>query len=389
MIIQRDLFSTILPLLDSPETIVITGMRRVGKTTLLKSIFDHISSENKIYLDLENPRNQIYFQEKDYDVIKKNLELMGLKSKEPCYVFLDEIQWVKQLPSAVKYLMDTYKIKFILTGSSSFYLKNQFSESLAGRKFIFELYPLNFSEFLRIKQAPPLQNISHESPTLSMFTTYQTYVDEYLKYGGFPGVVLKPTENEKKAALEDIFTSYYQLEVLQLSDFKKSNKIRDLLFLLMERTGSRLDIQKLANVLGLSRPTLNEYIYFLEGTYFIKVIKPYSTNRDVEIRKAGKLYVCDPGLVRQFSQVDEGSLFENAIFWNLHQKGNVQYYQRKNGTEIDFIVNNNFAYEVKIHATKEDLNKLQSLTQDINIKHFNLISRDYLPQQNVLYLFNL
>ncbi|KXK15557.1 MAG: hypothetical protein UZ14_CFX002000578 [Chloroflexi bacterium OLB14] len=157
----------------------------------------------------------------------------------------------------------------------------------------------------------------------------------------------------------------------------------------MERTGSRLDIQKLANVLGLSRPTLNEYIYFLEGTYFIKVIKPYSTNRDVEIRKAGKLYVCDPGLVRQFSQVDEGSLFENAIFWNLHQKGNVQYYQRKNGTEIDFIVNNNFAYEVKIHATKEDLNKLQSLTQDINIKHFNLISRDYLPQQNVLYLFNL
>src|SRR3972149_11652987 len=98
MIIEREIYSSIAPLLSSPEAIVITGMRRVGKTTLLKYIYEQISSSNKLYLDLENPRNQIYFQEVDYDAIKKNLELLGLQKEGRAYVFLDEIQWVKQLP---------------------------------------------------------------------------------------------------------------------------------------------------------------------------------------------------------------------------------------------------------------------------------------------------
>lgn len=388
MIIQRDIYSEIEPVLPSPEAIVITGMRRVGKTTLLKYIYDQIDSTNKLYLDLENPRNQTYFQEVDYDAIKKNLELLGLQKTGRAYVFLDEIQWVKQLPSIVKYLLDTYQIKFVLSGSSSFYLKNQFSESLAGRKYIFELYPLTFREFLRMKQAPVNEETSRQT-SLAFYNTYKTYVDEYLQYGGFPGVAMKTTESEKQAALDDIFTSYYQLEVIQLSDFRKSHKIRDLLFLLMGRVGSRLDVQKLANALGISRVTVNEYLAFLEGTYFIKTVSPHTTNKDVEIRKASKLYLCDTGLVRRFAQVDEGALFENAVYWNLCQKGNVQYYQRKNGVEIDFILNQQQAYEVKLHPEKEDMSRLQALGKDIGIEKMNIVSRNYAPIQDVVYLFNL
>lgn len=391
MIIQRDIYTEIAPVLSSPEAIVITGMRRVGKTTLLKFIYDQVESPNKIYLDLENPRNQTYFQEVDYDAVKNNLQLLGLQKEGRAAVFLDEIQWVKQLPSIVKYLMDTYQIKFILSGSSSFYLKDQFSESLAGRKYIFELHPLTFREFLRMKQAPiPSAGAAFEQASPAFYQTYKAYVDEYLQFGGFPGVVQKTTESEKKSALDDIFISYYQLEVLQLSDFRKSHKIRDLLFLLMARVGSRLDVKKLTNTLGISRETVNEYLAFLEGTYFIKVVRPYTTNRDVEIRKAGKIYVCDTGLVRQFAQVDEGALFENAVYWNLrHQKGAVQYYQRKNGVEIDFILNQRQAYEVKLHPVKEDMHKLQALGKDIGMEKTNIVGRDYAPMQEVLYLLNL
>jgi len=389
MIIQRDVYTEIAPVLSSPEAVVITGMRRVGKTTLLKFIYDQIESPNKIYLDMENPRNQTYFQEVDYDAIKNNLELLGLQKEGRAYVFLDEIQWIKQLPSIVKYLMDAYQIKFILSGSSSFYLKNQFSESLAGRKYIFELYPLTFREFLRMKQAPISEGLSNQT-SLAFYNTFKAYADEYLLYGGFPGVVQKATESEKKSALDDIFTSYYQLEVLQLSDFRKSHKIRDLLFLLMGRVGSRLDVKKLTSTLGISRETVNEYLAFLEGTYFIKVVRPYTTNKDVEIRKAGKLYVCDTGLVRQFAQVDEGALFENAVYWNLrHQKGAVQYYQRKNGAEIDFILDQQQAYEVKLHPEKGDMNKLNALGKDIGITKMNIVGRDYAPIQDVIYLYNL
>jgi predicted AAA+ superfamily ATPase len=388
VIIQRDIYAEIAPVLPSPEAIVITGMRRVGKTTLLKYIYDQIDSTNKIYLDLENPRNQTYFQEVDYDAIKKNLELLGLQKTGQAYVFLDEIQWIKQLPSIVKYLIDTYQIKFILSGSSSYYLKNQFSESLAGRKYIFELYPLTFREFLRMKQAPTIEESSDQT-SLAFYNTYKAYMDEYLQYGGFPGVAQKATESEKKSALDDIFTSYYQLEVLQLSDFRKSHKIRDLLFLLMERVGSRLDVKKLTSILGISRITVNEYLAFLEGTYFIKIVRPYTTNRDVEIRKAGKVYVCDTGLVRQFAQVDEGALFENTVYWNLCKKGTVQYYQRKNGVEIDFVLQQRQAFEVKLHPVKEDMNKLQALGKDIEIEKINIVGRDYVPMQDVLYLYNL
>ena len=74
MIIERDIYKSIAPVLQSPEAIVITGMRRVGKTTLLNYIYEQIPSQNKLYLDLENPRNQLYFQEVDYNAVKKNLE---------------------------------------------------------------------------------------------------------------------------------------------------------------------------------------------------------------------------------------------------------------------------------------------------------------------------
>ncbi len=117
----------------------LTGMRRTGKTTLLNHIFGSIESQNKIFLDLENPINRKYFEEENYERIKKSFEFMGIDFETRAYIFLDEIQFVKNLPSIAKYLIDHYRVKFILTGSASFYMKNLFTESLAGRKYIFEL----------------------------------------------------------------------------------------------------------------------------------------------------------------------------------------------------------------------------------------------------------
>lgn len=385
MLIERNLYASIEERLASPEALVVTGMRRVGKTTLLKTIYERIASPNKIFLDLENPRNQLYFEETDYDAIHANLQLLGLKQGERAYVFLDEIQRVKNLPSIIKYLLDTYGIKFILSGSSSYYLKNQFSESLAGRKYIFELYPLTFDEFLRFKGRPlPPAAVT----SLALYETYKASMEEYLQFGGFPGVVQKTSATEKQAALEDIFTSYYQLEVLQLSDFRKSHKIRDLLFLLLERTGAKLEVSKLSSLLGLARETVHDYLAFLEGTYFIHLVLPYTTSRDVEIRKAPKVYICDPGLARQFARVDEGALFENAVYCNLLPRGKVQYYQRKNGLEIDFIQRQQ-GYEVKLHPHADDIRKAQAVGKEIGLSSTQVVSRDYVFSPDVTYLFQL
>lgn len=125
---------------------------------------------------------------------------------------------------------------------------------------------------------------------------------------------MKTGEAEKRKSLEEVFSSFFQLEVIQLGDFKRNEVIRDLMLLLLQRVGSRMDIQKIAKEVGISQPTLIQYISFLENTYFIKTIKPLSKGRDSEIRKMPKVYCCDTGLANHFAGLDMGPLFENSVF---------------------------------------------------------------------------
>lgn len=391
MLIERYIFLKIKPYINSPEAIVITGMRRVGKTTLLRQIMEEIKSENKIFLDMENPATRKYFEEENYETILNNLRFLGMDTGKKGYVFLDEIQFLKNIPSVVKYLSDHYKIKFFLSGSSSFYLKNLFSESLAGRKYIFELFPLSFREFLRIKGAKiNIEAVKKEiSLSHAVFESINRYYDEYLLYGGFPAVAQIESVQEKKKALEDIFSSYFQLEIIQIGDFRKANVVRDLMLLLMERTGAKIDIQKLSRELRVSRETISNYIAFLESTYFISLIRPFSRNRDTEIRSMPKFYLCDSGLANQFSRVSEGALFENAVFNALRENGEVNYYQKKSGVEIDFIIDKKYAYEVKINAYEQDIKKLAALSKELKLKDYRIISRKYSPLEHVRYGFIL
>ncbi len=389
MIIERELINKIVPLIDSPEAIIITGMRRVGKTTLLKYIFQQIKSDNKLFIDLENPANQLLFEERNYERILDNLKALSLITDRPAYVFLDEIHLVKNIPTIVKYLIDHHKIKFFMTGSASFYLKNLFSESLAGRKYIFELFPLSFPEFLKLKGSALQMTSLPDKISFAVFEQIDQYYNEYMQYGAFPGVVQKENVQEKKLMLEDIFSSYFQLEVSGLGDFRKSNVIRDLILLLMERIGSTLEYSRLSTELGVSRQTILNYINFLESTYFITRVRPFHRNRNLEIRKTPKCYLCDTGLTRHFSRASEGALFENTIFNQLRSKAELNFYRKKSGSEIDFLLNKQIAYEVKLSPSPSDLTKVKFLCDALGVKDFNIISRRYMEILEVLYGFQL
>jgi predicted AAA+ superfamily ATPase len=386
---DRDITNSILPVLDSPEAIVITGLRRTGKTTLLRLLMDVIPSDNKLFVDLENPANRKLFEETNYDRIADNLRFLGLNLKEKAFLFLDEVQFARTIPSVVKYLIDHHRLKCILTGSAVFYLKNLFNESLAGRKYSFDLYPLSFSEFLRFKGNPVNLNAIPAMVTETIHDSISRWYDEYLLYGGFPGVVLKESIQEKEMMLDDIFTSYYQMEVVQLGGFRRTNAIRDLMLLLMERCGSRLDVQKLARELGVVRETVNNFLSFLEGTYFFSLIRPYSTSRDTEIRSQPKVYACDTGLINRYARVGSGSLFENAAFHALRLHGEVSYYMKKSGVEIDFIVNRKIAYEIKQKAETKDFSQLMKRAADIHLTECRMVSRYYCNVDGVLYGYQL
>ncbi|MDP2799079.1 MAG: AAA family ATPase, partial [Deltaproteobacteria bacterium] len=184
MIRPREIYEKIRPYFDSPEAIIVTGMRRTGKTTLLHLVFDQIKSKNKLFLDLENPLNRKYFEETNYDRIKVSLEFLGIDFTGRPFIFLDEIQMVKNLPSVLKYFIDHYHVKFFLTGSASFYLKNLFTESLAGRKYIFELFPLSFREFLLFKESALRIPETAIDITRPIYESIRPLYDEYILFGG-------------------------------------------------------------------------------------------------------------------------------------------------------------------------------------------------------------
>ncbi|MBI4691810.1 MAG: ATP-binding protein [Nitrospirae bacterium] len=387
MIYPRTIYNDIEKHLDTPEAVILTGMRRTGKTTLLTLIRDRLKTDNKLFLDLENPLNRKYFEEEDYEKIKAALEFLGLSFKKRPYIFLDEIQHVRTLPSVVKYLIDHHKIKFFLTGSASYYLKNLFTESLAGRKAIFEVFPLTFREFLTFKQSPLKIPANEAALTKPVFAAIDRLYEEYMRYGGFPEIVLKEDSREKAKAIEDVFTSFFQLEVLQLGDFRRNDVIRDLMLLLMQSTGSKLDIQRISRDLKVSRPALYNYLAFLEGTYFIKTIRPFSKGRSTEVRKMPKVYVCDTGLANHFARLDEGHIFENNIFQNLRVRGELNYYQRKSGVEIDFIFNKKNAYEVKINPRESDIRRMKELSHEIGLESSRMVSRRFSELKGVTYGF--
>ena len=381
----RKLYTKILSKIEDPEAVVVTGMRRVGKTTLIKQVYESLSTNNKLFLDLENPVVQKYFENENYDSIKYQFEVLGIRSDQRPFIFLDEIQLVKNAPSVVKYLMDHYNWKFFLTGSSSFYLKNLFSESLAGRKIIYELFPLDFEEFLQLKGSPIKIPNQVDKP---IYQTFEPLYREFVEYGGFPGVVNKKSLEDKTEALDEIFTSYYNKEVLGIGGFKNNQVVRDLMLLLAARVGSKLDVQKLATEMGVTRVTINEYLAFLEGTYFIFSINPFSTDRDVEIRGAKKVYFCDSGLARILGKTDLGQVFENAIFQQLKNKGQINYYQRKSGVEVDFILNETSGWEIKTKANNNDVVRTHALIKDIGLQESKVISLDY-TSANVTYGFQI
>jgi predicted AAA+ superfamily ATPase len=387
---ERDILKQVEPYRESKEAVIITGMRRTGKTTLLQYLFEKTESDNKLLLDLENPLNRKYFEEENFDKIQASLEILGINFSEPSYIFLDEIQLFKNIPSIVKYFIDHFQTKFFLTGSTNYYTRRQFEESLAGRKVVFELFPLTFKEFIKFSGKglnPPTQKSNISRP---IFEKLSTLYDEYIMFGGFPEVVLKQSVTEKNAALDDIFRSYFNLEVVQMSNYRKSAVIRDLMLLLMNRAGERIDVQNISQELGISRATTYSYLEFLEGSYFIKLLKPYNLGSKMEIRKSNKIYVCDVGLVRHFAHAAEDCLFENSVFQNLRTKCDIKYYERKSGTQIHFICddqNNRVAYDTALHPRKTDLTRLARIASEIDVDQYSIISKYYCDLEHTIYGF--
>jgi uncharacterized protein len=177
--------------------------------------------------------------------------------------------------------------------------------------------------------------------------------------------------------LWDIINSYIDMDVKLLSDYSLSKDLFSLVKLLATRVGSKLDFSKLSSVAGIDRRKISDYIYLFENTYFIHLIKPYSKNIDKEISQQPKIYFADNGLLHVLGgeNISSGQLFENAVATQLNTLYKLNYYQKKNGQEIDFILNEKIAVEVKETPIINDLATLKRRAEDLGFKNQFLVGR--------------
>jgi predicted AAA+ superfamily ATPase len=377
MFFARDIYPALLAHLSRKQITVLTGMRRTGKTSLVKQLLAQSDITQKHYFDLERIDTRSLFAEPNYETIIYALTQRGTDFTKKVLIAIDEIQLVPNLPSVLKYLYDTYDIKFIVTGSSAYYMKNQFSESLAGRKKIFEIFPLHFGELLTFNgvNASSLSFDQSAKYVAAEYERLKMYYDNYINFGGFPEVVLADSIDEKKDLISDILSSYINFDLALLSDIRNPTNLFKLIKLLSVRIGTKLDISKITSITGLTRPTVENYLDLLEKSYLIKTIPVLATSPDREIVKAKKIYFLDNGIASLSGELGSGSKFENAVFNQLLHKGEVAYYQLKTGREIDFVVDKSYCFEVKETATESDLKGVQSLARNLEISTSYVIGR--------------
>jgi hypothetical protein len=394
-IFARTLFPALQRALADQRIIVLTGQRRVGKTTAARWLLDQAPGDNKLDLDLERLDQRAVFNESNYDLVLNFLRNRGLDLTRPAYLALDEIQYAPNVPSIVKYLYDAGQaagqpgIKFILTGSSSFYLKHFFSESLSGRKVVFEMFPLSFGEFLTFR------GVSYRSCNDFADMRFDPYeyerlkghYEEYLTYGGLPEVVLASSAGVKTEILNDVLSSYINIDIRLLADFQKVAELQQLLRLLASRIGNKLDSIKLASIVGISRPTLLHYLEFLEMTYIIRRLPAYSESTDRVAALGRKLYFYDNGIAGVLARLSEGALFENAVFNQLRVYGDLSYLAQGSDYEIDFVLGGAAApvvtaLEVKTHPLPSDLQRLRRLATGHGLAQAHLIGRFPTPNFN-------
>jgi hypothetical protein len=332
------------------QILILLGSRQVGKTTLVKKIF---------------PRGSYFLV--DNEPIKRILETYDIESyktlinKQAKEIIIDEIHMLENPGRAAKIIYDQLEnVRMIITGSSSFHVKNKTGESLAGRKIDYHLFPLTFSEYLNQKGIEDNLNFNifrgiidtNKSGLKDRLYKFdmKNILENVLIYGQYPYLVEKP--NDEKYLLNFIDSLIFK-DILELNLIEDKKLASNLLKLLAFQTGNLINYSELSGNLGADQRTIKKYLNIFEQSFIIFRVYPYSKNKRDEIVKSPKVFFYDTGirnaLIGDFSKldsrIDKGALFENFIISELikqnsylEEKYKFYYWRTKQGSEIDVVL---------------------------------------------------
>lgn len=398
---KRKLFNELFAEKEQKKISIILGPRQVGKTTLLKQLH-HTICKNKpgIYLDLDIISN--FEKVSNYENLINFIRLEGYDelAKSFFYLFLDEFQRYPGFSKILKNVTDNNdNIKIYATGSSSIKIKNEIQESLAGRKNIHYLLPLDFEEFIIFKNGKTelkyLENVSKLTGRGLNTSLLYHHLTEFMIFGSYPEVVLAPKPEDKIKILNSIFDLYVKKDLVEYLNITKILNVKRLIEILSVNHGQKIKYEELAQICSIKEYEVKNYIEILQETFLIKVVRPYFTNKNKEIVKIPKIYFIDSGVrnyfLNNFAETeirnDVGFLFEGFVLSEMVKAGNenIKYWQDKNKREVDFIIDNiheQIPVEIKFKKRLKQ-NDLQGLKA--YLKQYPQTQKEYLVNISAQY----
>ena len=350
---KRKIFDKLMEQKNSKKISLVLGARQVGKTTVLKELCKSFNGQKKaLFLDLDIFTN--FEKVSSFENLVNTLKLAGYQEnqKDFFYLFLDEFQRYKDLSIVMKNVYDSFdNIKIYASGSSSIMIKDQIQESLAGRKIINILYPLDFEEFLWFKElevdVKKTKKLSGEGLHKSASALLEL-LKEFIIFGGYPEVVLQKAKKGKIEILEGIFDLYVKKDLVEYLKIGKILQVKMLIESLAINNGKKIKYDELAALCSLKYKEVKDYIEMLQETYIIHVLRPFFSNKNKELVKIPKVYFIDNGVrnffINNFNPVklrdDAGFLFEGYVLSELLKSGeaSIKFWQDKNNHEVDVVL---------------------------------------------------
>ena len=372
--IPRELQTHVNKFRDTPIIVIISGIRRSGKSTLLHQIRSKYKN-NSYYVNFDDERF-VDFTVNDFQTLYEVLiELFDDKN----IFFFDEIQNIKIWERFVRRLHDSDK-KIYVTGSNASMLSRELGTHLTGRNIPFSIYPFSFKEFLQFKKYSygPLDRL-----TTSQKSTLKRFFNEYLEKGGFPEYL----QTEKKEYLKSLYENILYRDIITRYHLPHEKPIKEVVFYSASNIGKEISFNNLRKLTNLSSATtIREYFEYLENSYLVFLIPRYNPSLKKQIYYNKKVYFIDVAMAKILgfrTSNDLGRMLENIVFLQLKRK-NKEIYFHKNKYECDFVIRKGTHIDKAIQVThrlnenkKREINGLMEALRTYKLKEGLLLTSEY------------
>lgn len=388
---KRDLYlNKLIAFQDTEPVKVITGIRRCGKSSLLKLMAEHlketgIAPEQIFEMNFESHRFHMMSSDDFYDYVAERT-LPGKRM----YFFFDEVQRVPNWEDAVNSFRVDFNCDIYITGSNAYLLSSEYSTYLSGRCVEIKMLPLSFSEFLEfhgftVTEAPNVLGDIKKKITGPDGQQYEAreLFDAYMRFGGMPGIADVGLDQERALVLLDgIYSTVVVRDILERENRRGQKKITDpvllrkIILFLADNIGSSISVSSIGNKLvneGLledgkrksvpSVHTVQAYVNALLESYFFYEIKRFDIKGKEYLRTLGKYYIADIGLrnyLLGFRNRDSGHALENIVYFELLRRGYDVAIGKIDNAEVDFIATtaeDKIYVQVTESMTGEDVRK--------------------------------